>query len=342
MNGLEGALRTLAEARGLTAEEMKSALAIVMSGAGTPVQVGGFLMGLRVKGESVEEMVAAAQVLRDLAVPVTVADRRHLIDTCGTGGDGASTFNISTGAALVCACAGARVAKHGNRSVSSRSGSADVLEAAGVVLDLDPALVGRCIDDVGIGFLFAQRHHEAMRHAAVARKELGVRTLFNLLGPLTNPARAPRQLVGVFADALLEPFASALRDLGSEHALVVHAEDGLDEISPGAPTAVCEWRAGALRRYRIEPADFGLTPGDIGALRVADAAESLALLRAALAGGDGVAGTAIALNAGAGLYVAGLAPDLPAGIARARAVLQAGSALQKLAEWAAFTRAHAS
>lgn len=336
---IQTAIRALVEGADLAPETLRAALAEVMGGIATPAQIGALLVGLRMKGETVTEMVTAAQVLRALAIPVAVADRRHLIDTCGTGGDGASTFNISTASALVAACAGARVAKHGNRSVSSRCGSADVLEAAGVVLSLPPAQVARCIDSVGVGFLFAPHHHEAMRHASGPRRELGVRTLFNLLGPLTNPALAPRQLVGVFSETLLEPFACALQELGSEHALVVHATDGLDEISPAAPTAVVELRAGTMTRYQLTPTDFGLPVGALAALRVADAREGLALLEAVLAGAPGVAATAIALNAGAAIYVAGLVDDLGAGVRRAQAILAAGQGRDKLAELVAFTAA---
>ncbi len=339
MTALTHALARLAAGHDLAADEMREALSVVMGGAGTPAQIGAFLMGLRVKGETVEEIVAAAQVMRDLSTEVTVADTDHLIDTCGTGGDGASTFNISTAAALVCACAGARVAKHGNRSVSSRSGSADVLEAAGAHLALTPEQVALCIDHVGVGFLFAPRHHEAMRHAASTRKELGVRTLFNLLGPLTNPARARRQLVGVFSAALLEPFAQALAGLGGRHAFVVHSDDGLDEISPSAATEVCEMRDGALRRFRVAPGDFGLAAGDLGALKVDSAAESLAILERVLAGRDeGPAMVAVALNAGAALYVAGMVADMSAGVERARELLAQGRPAAKLREFAAFTR----
>lgn len=320
---------------------MRAALSLVMNGEAAPAQVGAFLMGLRVKGESVAEIVAAAEVMRDLSHAVLVSDRRHLIDTCGTGGDGASTFNISTAAAIVCACAGAKVAKHGNRSVSSRSGSADVLEAAGVVLALSPEQVGRCIDELGVGFLFAPRHHEAMRHASGVRKDLGIRTLFNLLGPLTNPARAPRQLVGVYAQSLLETFAQVLKALGSEHVLVVHSDDGLDEISPAAATEVCELKAGRLLRYRLRPSDYGLKEGALADLKVANAAESLAMLRAVFAGVAGPAAVAVAMNAGAALYVAGLAAGIADGVALAQGVLREGRAQAKLQELVAFTQASA-
>ena len=339
MSALQQALARLALGRDLSGEEMRAALALVMNGEATPAQIGALLMGLRVKGESVDEIVAAAEVMRDLSQAVVVSDRRHLIDTCGTGGDGASTFNISTAAALVCACAGAKVAKHGNRSVSSRSGSADVLEAAGVVLALPPEQVGRCIDEVGVGFLFAPRHHEAMRHASGVRKDLGIRTVFNLLGPLTNPARAPRQLVGVYAQSLLETFAQVLKALGSEHVLVVHSEDGLDEISPAAATEVCELKAGQLTRYRLRPSDYGLKEGALADLKVADAAESLAMLRTVLAGVESPAAVAVVMNAGAALYVAGLVTGIADGVALAQQVLREGRAQAKLQELVAFTRA---
>ncbi len=339
MSALQQALARLALGRDLSGEEMRAALALVMNGEAAPAQIGALLMGLRVKGESVDEIVAAAEVMRDLSQAVVVSDRRHLIDTCGTGGDGASTFNISTAAALVCACAGAKVAKHGNRSVSSRSGSADVLEAAGVVLALPPEQVGRCIDEVGVGFLFAPRHHEAMRHASGVRKDLGIRTVFNLLGPLTNPARAPRQLVGVYAQSLLETFAQVLKALGSEHVLVVHSEDGLDEISPAAATEVCELKAGQLTRYRLRPSDYGLKEGALADLKVADAAESLAMLRTVLAGVESPAAVAVVMNAGAALYVAGLVTGIADGVALAQQVLREGRAQAKLQELVAFTRA---
>lgn len=341
MSGLQQALARLALRCDLSGEEMRAALSLVMNGEAAPAQVGAFLMGLRVKGESVAEIVAAAEVMRDLSHAVLVSDRRHLIDTCGTGGDGASTFNISTAAAIVCACAGAKVAKHGNRSVSSRSGSADVLEAAGVVLALSPEQVGRCIDELGVGFLFAPRHHEAMRHASGVRKDLGIRTLFNLLGPLTNPARAPRQLVGVYAQSLLETFAQVLKALGSEHVLVVHSDDGLDEISPAAATEVCELKAGRLLRYRLRPSDYGLKEGALADLKVANAAESLAMLRAVFAGVAGPAAVAVAMNAGAALYVAGLAAGIADGVALAQGVLREGRAQAKLQELVAFTQASA-
>ena len=233
------AIARVVEQRDLTASEMESVMRSIMTGQATPAQIGGFLVGLRMKGETVDEIAAAAKVMRELATRVDVGGP-HLVDTCGTGGDGASTFNISTASAIVTAAAGGRVAKHGNRSVSSSSGSADVLETAGVKLDLTPAQVAACIDQVGVGFLFAPQHHSAMKHAIGPRKEMRVRTLFNLLGPLTNPAGAPNQVLGVFSPDWVEPLAQVLKQLGSEHVLVVHAEDGLDEISIAAPTRVAE------------------------------------------------------------------------------------------------------
>ena len=240
---MQAAIRRLTEHHDLSSDEMTDVMRLIMTGQATPAQIGGFLIGLRMKGETVDEIAAAASVMRELATPVPVCGD-HLVDTCGTGGDGASTFNISTASALVTAAAGARVAKHGNRSVSSSCGSADVLEAAGVNLDLDADQVARCVEKIGVGFLFAPKHHSAMKHAIGPRKEMGVRTLFNLLGPLTNPAAAPNQVLGVFSAEWLEPLAQVLGKLGSKHVLVVHADDGLDEISIGASTRVAELKAG--------------------------------------------------------------------------------------------------
>ncbi|MDH3561618.1 MAG: anthranilate phosphoribosyltransferase, partial [Gammaproteobacteria bacterium] len=287
--------------------------------------IGGFLVGLRMKGESVDEIAAAARVMRELATPVDVSGP-HLVDTCGTGGDGSSTFNISTASALVAAAAGARVAKHGNRSVSSSSGSADVLEAAGVRLDLTPQQVAACIAQVGVGFLFAPQHHSAMKHAIGPRKEMGVRSVFNLLGPLTNPAGAPNQVLGVFSDDWVEPLAQVLKRLGSEHVLVVHAEDGLDEISIGAPTHVAELKDGEISVYSVTPEDFGLQRADVASLAVADAQQSLAMIRDVLENRAGPARDIVTLNAGAAIYAAGLAASLADGVARAGEVLQSGKA----------------
>jgi anthranilate phosphoribosyltransferase len=331
------ALNHLLDGRDLPPDAMAGIMRQIMSGGATPAQIGGFLVALRAKGESVGEVVAAARVLRELATRVQVG-AEHLIDTCGTGGDGAHTFNISTAAAFVVAAAGGRVAKHGNRSVSSRSGSADVLEAAGVNLNLGPEQVAACIERVGLGFLFAQNHHGAMRHAIGPRRELGVRTLFNLLGPLTNPAGAPHQLVGVYAAAWTAPLAEALKELGSRHVLVVHAEDGLDEISIGAPTRVSELRNGTVETYTLTPERFGLERRPLGALAVDSAAASLALIRSVFTGHAGPARDIVLLNAGAALYAADLAETLEAGIAEAATAIDSGAAAAKLEELASFSQ----
>jgi anthranilate phosphoribosyltransferase len=304
---------------------------LIMTGQATPAQVGGFLVGLRMKGETVDEIAAAASVMRELATHVEVAGP-HLVDTCGTGGDGASTFNISTASALVTAAAGGRVAKHGNRSVSSKSGSADVLEAAGVRLDLTSSQVAACIDRVGVGFLFAPRHHGAMKHAIGPRREMGIRTIFNLLGPLTNPAGAPNQVLGVFSSQWLEPLAQVLKQLGSEHVLVVHAEDGLDEISIGAPTRVAELKNGSISVYTIVPEDFGVQRAPLSALAVQDAAQSLATIRRVLENEPGPARDIVMLNAGAAIFACGLVTSLMDGVARAGEVLANGKAGEALDE----------
>jgi anthranilate phosphoribosyltransferase len=322
---MQAAIRAVTEGHDLAAADMEAVMRLIMTGQATPAQIGGFLIGLRMKGETVDEIASAARVMRDLATHVNVTGP-HLVDTCGTGGDGTSTFNISTASAIVTAAAGGRVAKHGNRSVSSSSGSADVLEAAGVRLDLDPAQVAACIDEVGVGFLFAPMHHSAMKHAIGPRREMGVRTVFNLLGPLTNPAGAPNQVIGVFSREWVEPLAQVLKQLGSEHVLVVHAEDGLDEISIGAPTHVAELENGDISLYRIAPEDFGLQRADLSALAVADAAQSLAMIRSVLDNTAGPARDIVVLNAGAAIYAAGLTGSLAAGVTRAAAVIESGEA----------------
>jgi anthranilate phosphoribosyltransferase len=321
------AIANVVEQRDLTAADMEAVMRTIMTGQATPAQIGGFLVGLRMKGETVDEIAAAAKVMRELATRVEV-DGPHLVDTCGTGGDGASTFNISTASAIVAAAAGARVAKHGNRSVSSSSGSADVLEAAGVKLDLSPAQVAACIDQVGVGFLFAPQHHSAMKHAIGPRKEMRVRTLFNLLGPLTNPAGAPNQVLGVFSPDWVEPLAEVLRQLGSEHVLVVHAEDGLDEISIAAATRVAELSDGEISVYTITPEDFGLQRADLAAIAVDDAAQSLAMIRSVFDGQPGPARDIVRLNAGAAIYAAGLTSSLADGVALAADVIASGKAAQ--------------
>jgi len=327
---MQDAIRAVTEQHDLGADDMETVMRLVMTGQATAAQIGGFLIGLRMKGETVDEIAAAAQVKRDLATRVDVSGP-HLVDTCGTGGDGARTFNISTASALVTAAAGGRVAKHGNRSVSSCSGSADVLEAAGVRLDLTPEQVAACIDEVGVGFLFAPQHHGAMKHAIGPRKEMGVRTVFNLLGPLTNPAAAPNQVLGVFSDAWVELLAQVLQRLGSEHVLVVHAEDGLDEISIGAPTRVAELKDGAITTYTITPEDFGMSRAELSMIAVADAAQSLEMINAVLDNVPGPARDIVTLNAGAAIYAAGVADSLEAGIGRAAGVLENGKARDTLA-----------
>ena len=324
------AIRAVTERRDLTHDEMRAVMQTIMTGQATPAQIGGFLIGLRMKGETVEEIAAAAEVMRALATPVNIADHDHLVDTCGTGGDAAHTFNISTTAAFVVAAAGARVAKHGNRSVSSKSGSADVLEAAGVNLELSAEQVGRCVDQIGVGFMFAPKHHAAMKHAIGPRREMGVRTIFNLLGPLTNPAGAPYQVLGVFSAAWLEPLAQVLGKLGSRHVLVVHAQDGLDEISIGAETEIAELRDGTVHRLTIWPEQFDLERADIKTLTVASAPESLAMMKSVLDNRRGPARDIVLLNAGAAIYVAGLAATLAEGVGKARVAIESGAAKQKL------------
>lgn len=326
---MQTAIRAVTERRNLSSDEMTAVMETIMSGTATPAQIAGFLIGLRMKGETIDEIAAAARVMRELCTKVEV-HAEHLVDTCGTGGDGAHTFNISTAAALVAAAAGAVVAKHGNRSVSSKSGSADVLEAAGVNLDLTPEQVAACVEKIGVGFLFAPRHHGAMKHAAAPRREMGARTLFNLLGPLTNPAGARNQVIGVWGAEWLEPLASALARLGSRHVLVVNAEDGMDEISIASPTHVAELKDGVITTYVIAPEQFGMARADTASLIVASPKQSLSLIHAVLDDTPGPATDIVALNAGAAIYVAGLAPTLEQGVRKAQAVIASGAARDKL------------
>ena len=335
---MQAAIRAVTEQHDLESADMEAVMRLIMTGHATPAQIGGFLIGLRMKGETVDEIAAAASVMRELATRVEVSGP-HLVDTCGTGGDGASTFNISTASALVTAAAGGRVAKHGNRSVSSSSGSADVLEAAGVRLDLTPAQVAECIDQVGVGFLFAPQHHSAMKHAIGPRKEMGVRTLFNLLGPLTNPAGAPNQVLGVFSEQWVEPLARVLQHLGSEHVLVVHAEDGLDEISIGSPTRVAELKDGGITVYTVTPGEFGLDRSDLSAIAVSDAGQSLAVISEVLDNKPGPARDIVMMNAGAAIYAAGVADSLAAGIEQAGETLANGSARETFASLIRVTNA---
>ncbi|MCZ6470346.1 MAG: anthranilate phosphoribosyltransferase [Gammaproteobacteria bacterium] len=328
---IQTAIKTVIAGQDLSRQEMTEVMQQIMTGECTPAQIGGFLVGLRMKGESVDEISAAATVMRELSTRVSVG-LEFLVDTCGTGGDASGSFNISTASAIVAAAAGAKVAKHGNRSVSSKSGSADVLEAAGVNLDIDPQAVGACIESVGVGFMFAQKHHSAMRHAIGPRKEMAVRTIFNLLGPLTNPAGAPNQVVGVFADELVEPIAQVLKQLGSHHVMVVHAEDGMDEISISSKTRVAELKHGEVSSYTISPVDFGIEMAALDELKVDGVEQSLAMIQSVLANTPGPALDIVCLNAGAAIYVSGVADSLEAGVGKARTAIADGKASAVLAQ----------
>ncbi|OAI27461.1 anthranilate phosphoribosyltransferase [Methylomonas koyamae] len=325
---IQTTLQKLLDRQDLSADEMRAAMREMMSGELSDAQIAGFLIALRCKGETVDEIAAAVGVLRELVHKVPI-DGEHVIDTCGTGGDGANTFNISTTAAFVVAAAGGKVAKHGNRSVSSCCGSADLLELAGVNLELPAEQVAQCVNDIGVGFLFAAKHHSAVRHTVKARKEMGVRTLFNLIGPLSNPANAPHQLIGVFDKQWLVPVVEVLKRLGSRHVLVVHARDGLDEISIAAPTDVAELVDGIIHTYTVTPEQFGLQRASLDSLSIGSAADSLAIVKAVLNNQPGPARDIVALNAGAAIYAADLADSLDAGIRRAHQVLADGSALAK-------------
>ncbi len=325
---IQQALNKLLEQQDLTAAEMQDVMQLIMSGGATDAQIGGFLIALRCKGESIDEIAAAASVMRELATTVPVSGE-HVIDTCGTGGDGANTFNISTTCAFVVAAAGGQVAKHGNRSVSSSSGSADVLEAAGVNLDLSAAQVASSVKEIGVGFLFAPKHHGAMKYAIGPRKEMGVRTLFNLLGPLSNPAGTVNQLIGVFSSDWIEPLAEVLKKLGSQHVLVVNAEDGLDEISLATASNVAELKDGVVSRYQITPEQFGIQRSSLDSLSVDGAVASLAMMKEVLNNQAGAARDIVVLNAGAAIYAANLEQTLEAGIIKAQQVIENGSALEK-------------
>lgn len=327
---IQDALNRLIDQNELFFDEMLEVMGQIMRGEVSPVQTAAILMGLRVKGETIGEIAASAQVLRELSTKVEPKDRNHLVDTCGTGGDRQHTFNISTTAAFVTAAAGAKVAKHGGRSVSSSSGSADVLEALGINIALTPEQVARCIDQVGIGFMFAPSFHSAMKHAAPIRKELGVRTIFNILGPLINPATAPNQVMGVFHPDLVGIQARVLKQLGSRHVMIVHGLDGLDEITLSGSTMIAELKDGHVEEYQIEPAMFGLKTVPTQALRAADADASKTILLAVLDNESGPARDIVALNAGAAIYVSGLTLSLKDGVAKALQVLDSGAAKQKL------------
>jgi len=328
---IQSALKKVIEHQDLTEAEMGEVMQQIMTGQATQSQIGGFLVALRMKGETVDEIAGAASVMRKLATPVTI-NVDHLVDTCGTGGDGANTFNISTTCAFVVAAAGGNVAKHGNRSVSSSSGSADVLEAAGVKLDVTPEQVARCVETIGVGFMFAPMHHSAMKHAIGPRKEMAVRTIFNLLGPLTNPAGADSQVMGVYSKEWVRPVAEVLQRLGSRHVMVVHAADGLDEISIAAETFVAEVKDGKVIEYTITPEQFNLTRMPLTSIAADGVESSLAIVQSVLANEPGPAADIVALNAGAAIYVAGLADTLSQGIEMAQDAIGSGVAKDKLAE----------
>ena len=338
---IQQALARVVSGANLEQAEMAAVMRQLMSGDTTDAQIGGLLVALRMKGETTAEIAGAAEVMRELATPVVVSEE-NLVDLVGTGGDGANLFNVSTASSFVAAAAGARVAKHGNRSVSSTCGSSDVLEQLGVPLDLNPEQVARAVDAVGIGFMFAPAHHSAMRHAIGPRRELGMRTMFNILGPLTNPAHVKRQVIGVFSPDLCQPMAEVLKVLGSVHAMIVHSDDGLDEISIAAGTQVAELRDGTISSYRITPEEFRLESQSLDGLAVTNATASADLIRRALAGGDDdasrKAASMLALNGGATIYVSGVAATLADGIELAEDVLATGQAAEKMQQFIDFTR----
>jgi anthranilate phosphoribosyltransferase len=335
---LQEALQRTIEHREIFHDEMLSLMRKIMSGEATPVMIAALTVGLRVKKETVGEISAAAQVMREFSTKVEVPHPEKLLDVVGTGGDASHTFNISTAAMFVAAGAGARVAKHGNRSVSSKSGSADVLEALGANIMLGPAQVGECIAETGIGFMFAPSHHGAMKYAAPVRKELGVRTIFNILGPLTNPAGAANQLVGVFHPDLVGIHVRVLQRLGGRHVLVVYGKDGMDEVSLGAATMVGELKDGEVREYEIHPEDFGLHMKSNRGLKVTDAAQSREMILEALGNVEGTPREIVVFNAGTALYAAGIAPSIAEGIARARESIASGAAKRKLESFVAMTQ----
>lgn len=337
---IKQALKTVVENRNLSESEMVAVMQQIMTGQASEAQIGGFLVALRMKGETIDEITGAARVMRQLASGVKITGE-HVVDTCGTGGDGANIFNVSTASAFVAAAAGVKVAKHGNRSVSSTTGSADVLEAAGVNLNLSSEQVARAVQEIGVGFMFAPAHHSAMKHAIGARKELGLRTIFNMLGPLTNPAGVKKQVIGVFNGELCRPLAEVLQRLGSEHVLVVHAKDGLDEISLASTTRVAELKNGQISEYEIKPEDFAIQSQSLIGLSVQSAAQSLELIQDALgerATAEGrKAADLIALNAGAAIYAADIASNFKQGVAMAEDAIASGLALEKMKELVSFS-----
>ena len=331
------ALTRVIEHREIFHDEMLSIMRRIMSGEMSPVMIAALTMGLRVKKETIGEIAAAAQVMREFATPVVVPDRTHLVDIVGTGGDASHTFNISTASMFVAAAAGARVAKHAGRSVSSTSGSADVMEALGACITLKPEEVAQCLAETGIGFMFAPNHHTAMKHAAPVRRELGVRTIFNILGPLTNPAGAPNQLLGVFHPDLVGIQVRVLQRLGSQHVMVVYGMNGMDEISLSGETLVGELKDGEVREYVVHPSDFGLPVYDSRVLKVANTQESVACIQRALANEDGPVRDVVLLNAGAALYCAGVTTSVAEGVRRAREAVASGAALARLSQFVAVT-----
>ena len=334
----EALLRTI-EHREIFHDEMLHIVRQIMQGEWSPVMIAAFTAGLRVKKETIGEITAAAQVMREFSTKVHVADKTHLVDIVGTGGDGSHTFNISTCAMFVAAAAGAKVSKHGGRSVSSKSGSADVMESLGVNINLSPAAIAQCIADVGVGFMFAPNHHPAMKNVAPVRKEMGIKTLFNLLGPLTNPANAPNILMGVFHSDLVGIQVRALQRLGAEHAVVVYGKDGMDEVSLGAATLVGELKGGEITEYEIHPEDFGMVMASNRALKVETPEESMAMLLGVLNNEPGAPKDIVTLNAGVALYAANVADSMVTGVELARAAIESGAAKAKLSQLMARSKA---
>ncbi|MFW1810678.1 anthranilate phosphoribosyltransferase [Acinetobacter ursingii] len=327
----------------LTQAQMEDVMRSIMQGEATEAQIGALMMGLRMKGESIDEITAAARVMRDLAIKIDVSDINYLVDIVGTGGDGQNLFNVSTASSFVIAAAGATIAKHGNRGVSSKSGSSDLLEQAGINLDLDMQQTERCIREMGVGFLFAPNHHKAMKYAVGPRRELGIRSIFNLLGPLTNPAGVKRFVIGVFSDELCRPIAEVMKQLGAEHVMVVHSKDGLDEISLASPTYVAELKNGEITEWILNPEDVDITSQTLTGLIVEDSSASLKLIKDALGRKKSEIGekaaNMIALNAGAGIYVSGLSTSYKQGVALAHDIIYGGQALEKMSILSEFTKA---
>lgn len=339
---IQQALSNITKNIHLTQEQMEDVMRTIMSGEATDAQIGALLMGLRLKGESIDEITAAARVMRELATKIDVSDVPHLVDIVGTGGDGQNLFNVSTASAFVIAAAGATIAKHGNRGVSTKSGSSDLLEQAGINLDLNMQQTERCIRDIGVGFLFAPNHHKAMKYAIGPRKELGIRSIFNLLGPLTNPAGVKRLVIGVFSNELCRPIAEVMKQLGAEHVMVVHSRDGLDEISLASSTHVAELKNGEITEWEIIPEQIDIESQTLTGLIIESSAESLALIKDALSKKKSEIGhkaaNMIALNAGAGIYVSGLTSSYKQGVALAHDIIYGGQALEKMSVLSEFTK----